>query len=184
MQISIFFALILYLSVKYYIIMSRTITLNEQQLTQIINEGIKYTLKEAVENENFKGFIKGFGGAFKGAKQGFQNSRIMSDTDVNNRSQYDTKDPFSNQWRDQSNLKDAAAEVKRMYQLAKQYRTYANRLQARAQSMEKYANLEKTGKGADATFAYRDFYGQGGSGQQVTAMDNRRQAGQARYRNI
>ena len=164
--------------------MTDTITLNEQQLRAIISEGIKRTLKEASEDENFKGFMKGLGGAFKGAKQGFQNSRIMSDTHTDNRWQYDTKDPYSNQRRDQSNMKDAAAEVKRMYQLAKQYRTYANQLQARAQSMEKYANLEKTGKGADATFKYRDFYGQGGSGQQVTAMGNRRQAGQARYNNL
>lgn len=165
--------------------MANTFNLNEEQLRQIINEGIRRTLEEAMENENFKGFIKGLGGAFKGMKQGFQNSRIMSDTDVDNRAQYDTRDPFSNPWRDRSSdSKDAAAEVTKMYQLAKQYRTYANQLQARAQSMEKYANLEKTGKGYDATFRYRDYHGQGGSGQQVTAMNNRRAAGQAAYRNV
>lgn len=165
--------------------MYRTITLNEEQLRRIIKEGIKYTLMEASANENFRGFMKGLGGAFKGAKQGFQNSRIMSDTDVNNRDQYDTRDPYSNPWRDKSSdSKDAAAEVMKMYQLAKQYRAYANQLQARAQAMAKYANLEKSGNGYDATFRYRDYHGQGGTGQQVAAMDNRRLAGQASYRNV
>lgn len=52
--------------------MPNTITLNEQQLAQIINKGIKYTLKEAAENENFKGFIKGLGGASRELNKAFK----------------------------------------------------------------------------------------------------------------
>ena len=62
--------------------MTDTITLNEQQLRAIISEGIKRTLKEASEDENFKGFMKGLGGAFKGAKQGETATLLRLDADT------------------------------------------------------------------------------------------------------
>lgn len=162
--------------------------INEQQLYSLIKESVKNILAEAAQDENFGQWLKGMGsgvkGTLSGMKSGFQNGQLMNMTNTQNRSQYDTKDPYSNQFRDYSDLKDATVDVKKLYALAKEYRTKSNQLYARAQAMEKYANLEKTGKGTEAQFKYRDSYGQGGSSQQVAAMSNRRQAGQNRYRNI
>lgn len=162
--------------------------INEQELQSLIRESIDNILVEAEQDENFGQWLKGVGsglkGAFNGMRSGFQNGQLMNMTNAQNRSQYDTKDPYSNQFRDYSDLRDATVDVKKLYALAKEYRTKSNQLYARAQAMEKYANLEKTGKGTEAQFRYRDYYGQGGSGQQIAAMDNRRQAGQTKYRNV
>lgn len=156
------------------------ININEEQFHQLIMEGVYQVLDEACEDENFKGFLGGLKGAFNGMKSGYQNGRIMTDTNNDNRWQYAQRDQFGNQYKEFNNEKDTIADVQKMYQLAKQYSDYANKLYGRAKAMEKYANLEKTGRGIEATFKYRDSAGQGLGA--AANINNRRQAGNARYR--
>lgn len=133
--------------------MKKTLYLNEEELTRIINEQVMMIISENMTNEGVWDNMKS---AFSGAISGWQSQKAQ-DSDIEK--DYSRNSRVSPH---EAPSDDAAERVRQYYKLAHEYHVRANNLRNKANRIAKRYGIKTTGKGFnksfdyDTTFDYKD----------------------------